>query len=68
MATVEEAVRSPQRWLPGHSGRRQLIASIEDGHAVVVAVVEEFPPDEIVIVTVIRSTDLNRYWRRAYLP
>ena len=60
---LERTVREPEHEMPGYLGRRRLIRRIEDGHALIVATVEDLPGGDLLVVGALRTTDFNRYWR-----
>lgn len=60
---LERTVREPERVLPGYAGRRRLLRRIEDGHALIMAVVEDLPGGDVLVVSALRTTDFKRYWK-----
>jgi hypothetical protein len=57
------AVREPERVRPGYAGRRRLLRRIEDGHALILAVVEDLTSGDVLVVSAVRTTDFKRYWK-----
>ena len=62
---LDRTVREPERVLSGYAGRRRLLRRIEDGHALILAVVEDLPTGDVLVVSAVRTTDFNRYWKES---